>query len=53
MLSRGSNTNFTDSFMTPSGSIYENRTLDSDVIDLLTKIVLGSIYNSNGTAEHE
>ena len=53
MLSRGSNTNFTDSFMTPSGSIYENRTLDSDVIDLLTKIVLGSIYNSNGTAEHK
>jgi plastocyanin len=53
LLARGSNTNFTDNFIEPSGSIDENGTLDSNVIDLLTKIILSSIYNTNGTAEHK
>jgi plastocyanin len=53
LLSRDSRTNFTDSFVTSSGSIDENRTLDSNVIDSLTKIILSSIYNTNRTAEHK
>ena len=53
LLSRDSNTNFTDSFVSPSGSIDENGTLDSNIIDLLTKIMLSSTYNTNRTTEHK
>ena len=48
-----SDSNLTDSIMAPSGAIYDNRTLDSNNIDLLTKIIISSIYNTNGTAEDE
>jgi hypothetical protein len=48
------NTSLTDRIMVPSGAIDENRTLDSNIIDLLTKIILSSIYNNtNRTAEQE
>ena len=53
MFSRGNNTNFTDRIMSRSGEIDENVTLDSNVIDLLTKIMKSSLYNSNITADKE
>jgi plastocyanin len=37
----------------PAGAIYDNRTLDSNNIDLLTKIIISSTYNTNRTAEYE
>lgn len=53
LFSRGGNANFTDRIMSRSGAIDENVTLDSNVIDLLTKIMMSSIYNSNITADKE
>jgi plastocyanin len=53
LFSRGGNSNFTDRIMSRSGAIDENVTLDSNVIDLLTKIMMSSIYNSNITADKE
>lgn len=53
LFSKGRNTNFTDNIMSPSDAIDENVTLHSNVIDLLTKIITSSIYNSNRTADKE
>ena len=53
LFARGSNTNFTDRMMAPSYSIDENGTLPTDVIDLLTKIIVSSTYNTNRTTEQE
>ncbi|HZB98488.1 MAG TPA: hypothetical protein VE226_00645, partial [Nitrososphaeraceae archaeon] len=53
LFATNSDSNLTDSIMAPSDAIYDNRTLDSNNIDLLTKIIISSIYNTNRTAEHE
>jgi plastocyanin len=53
LFATNSDSNLTDSIMAPSGAIYDNRTLDSNNIDLLTKIILSSIYITNETAEDE
>ena len=53
LFATNSESNLTDSIMAPSDAIYDNRTLDSNNIDLLTKIIISSIYNTNRTAEHE
>lgn len=53
LFARGSNTNFTDRIMSPSDATDDNVTLDSNVIDLLTKIIMSSIYNSNKTSDKE
>jgi plastocyanin len=53
LFATNSDSNLTDSIMAPSGAIYDNRTLDSNNIDLLTKIIISSTYNTNKTAEHE
>ena len=50
LFATNSDSNLTDSIMAPSDAIYDNRTLDSNNIDLLTKIIISSIYNTNRTA---
>ena len=53
LFATNSDSNLTDSIMAPSDAIYDNRTLDSNNIDLLTKIIISSTYNTNRTEEHE
>ena len=53
LFARGSNTNFTDRIISHSDATDENLTLDSNVIDLLTKIIMSSIYHSNKTSDSE
>ena len=53
LFATNSDSNLTDSIMAPSDAIYDNRTLDSNNIDLLTKIIISSTYNINRTEEHE
>ncbi|HKG87783.1 MAG TPA: hypothetical protein VKA95_05610 [Nitrososphaeraceae archaeon] len=54
LFATDSDSNLTHSIMgAPAGAIYDNRTLDSNNIDLLTKIIINSTYNTNRTAEYE
>jgi plastocyanin len=53
LFATNSDSNLTDSIMAPSGAIYDNRTLDGNNIDLLTKIIISSTYNTNRTADDE
>jgi plastocyanin len=54
LFATDSDSNLTHSIMgAPAGAIYDNRTLDSNNIDLLTKIIISSTYNTNRTAEYE
>ena len=53
LFATNSDSNLTDSIMAPSGAIYDNRTLDGNNIDLLTKIIISSTYNTNRTAADE
>ncbi|HEX6029337.1 MAG TPA: hypothetical protein VFY64_09885 [Nitrososphaeraceae archaeon] len=53
LFATNGDSNLTDSIMAPSDATYDNRTLDSNNIDLLTKIIISSTYNTNRTEEHE